>query len=109
MNDSRIDLGDFTSHNYGASIFSRFRSIQQIYLDAEFAYASYENATSYNITNKSWESKRVLVPLILLGSGFVEKISANTAAYVEVLVDVLQDYNSLYEDWDPIVSVDVGF
>lgn len=108
INDSRSDLGDFTSHNYGASIFSRFRPIQQIYLHAEFAYASYENATGYNLTTKEYESERVWVPFLLLGGGFVQQISANTAAYVEVLVDVLQDDNSPYEDWDPVVSVGVG-
>jgi hypothetical protein len=63
INDSRSALGDFTSHNYGASIFSRFRPIYQIYLHAECAYASYENATSYNNTTKSWDSERNWVPL----------------------------------------------
>jgi hypothetical protein len=49
------------------------------------------------------------VPFILLGGGFVQKISANTATDVEVLVDVLQDGNSLYKDWNSIASVGVGF
>lgn len=43
INDSRSELGDFTSHNYGVSIFNRYRPIYQAYLHAEFAYASYEN------------------------------------------------------------------
>jgi hypothetical protein len=102
-------LEDFISHNYGASIFSRIKPLQQIYPHAESAYASYENAASYNVTNKSRESERVWVPFILLGSSFVRLISANTAAYVEVLVDVLQGDNSPYEDWDPMVSVGVDF
>jgi len=31
-----------------------------------------------------------------------------TWAYAEVLVDVLQDNNSPYEDWEPVISVGVG-
>lgn len=102
-----LDFGEVTSHNYGASIFSRFRPIQQIYLHAEFAYASYEEHI-YNLSSRSYESERNWVPFLLLGGGIVQQISANTAAYVEILVDVLQDDNSPYEDWDPIVSVGVG-
>jgi hypothetical protein len=102
-----INDDDFTSHNYGASIFSRFRPIPPIYLHAEFAYASYERQVVVGIPPRI-EEERTWVPFILLGGGFVQQISANTAAYVEVLVDVLQDENSPYEEWDPIVSVGVG-
>jgi len=108
INDSRSELGDFTSHNYGASIFTRYRPIYQAYLHAEFAYASYENSTSFNISTKSWESERTWVPFLLLGGGFVQNIGPNASVYAEVLFDVIQDENSPYEDWDPIISVGAG-
>lgn len=108
INDSRSELGDFTSHNYGASIFTRYRPIYQAYLHAEFAYASYENPTSFNISTKSWESDRTWVPFLLLGGGFVQNIGPNASVYAEVLFDVIQDENSPYEDWDPIISVGAG-
>jgi len=108
INDSRSALGDFTSHNYGASIFSRFRPIYQIYIHAEFAYASYEKATTYNYTNKSWDSERNWVPFLLLGGGFVQHVGPNASVYAEILFDVIQDENSPYEEWDPIISVGAG-
>ncbi|MBP9119474.1 MAG: hypothetical protein KBF59_01295 [Ignavibacterium sp.] len=108
INDSRSELGDFTSHNYGASIFTRYRPIYQAYLHAEFAYASYENPTSFNISTKSWGSERTWVPFLLLGGGFVQNIGPNASVYAEVLFDVIQDENSPYEDWDPIISVGAG-
>jgi len=108
INDSRSELGDFTSHNYGASIFTRYRPIYQAYLHAEFAYASYENPTSFNISTKSWGSERTWVPFLLLGGGFVQNIGPNASVYAEILFDVIQDENSPYEDWDPIISVGAG-
>jgi len=100
INYSDVDLD---THNYGASIFSRYRLIPQIYLHGEFVYWSYETISGLNFeTERSW------VPFLLLGGGYVQNIGPNTSLYVEVLVDVLQDENSPYEDWDPFVSFGVG-
>ena len=112
INDSRYDPLELTSHNYGAGIFARFRPIYQIYLHAEFDYASYEtNNVLYNpITRQysSGDSERNWVPFLLLGGGFVQRVGPNAAVYVEVLFDVIQDENSPYEDWDPIISIGGG-
>jgi hypothetical protein len=53
---------DYDTHNYGASLFSRFRVIPQLYLHGEFVYWSYETISGLNLeTERSW------VPFILLG------------------------------------------
>lgn len=101
------DNPDFSSHNYGASIFARFRPVYQLYLHSEFAYESYDTPV-YNPLSKEWESDRNWVPFLLLGGGFVQQVGPNAAVYVEVLFDVLQDENSPYEDWDPIISIGGG-
>ena len=110
INDQRYEPFELTSHNYGASVFSRFRPIYQIYFHAEFAYASFEDYTIYTpILGDSYvESERNWVPFLLLGGGFVQRVGSNAAVYVEVLFDVLQDENSPYEDWDPIISIGGG-
>jgi hypothetical protein len=107
INDQRYDPLELTSHNYGASIFTRYRPIYQIYLHAEFAYASYENYTIYANPYRA-ESERNWVPFLLLGGGFVQHIGPNASVYAEVLFDVIQDENSPYEDWDPIISIGAG-
>lgn len=96
---------DATAHNYGASVFGRYRVIPQIYLHGEFVYASYEYPTIFSETVREW------VPFLLLGGGYLQPIGPRTFAYVEVLFDVLQDNNSPYNQWDPFVSfgVSVGF
>jgi hypothetical protein len=111
INDKRNNYADVTSHNYGASIFSRYRPIQPIYLHAEFEYGSYEEHTIYYypLTQKTKiESKRNWVPFLYLGGGYVQQLSPNASVYVEVLFDVIQDKNSPYENWDPIISVGGG-
>jgi len=98
---------DIDTHNYGASLFSRFRVIPQLYLHGEFVYWSYETIV-FNQSTLSYESGRDWVPFILLGGGFVQQLGPNTSMFIEVLVDVLNDDNSPYEEWDPFVSFGVG-
>ena len=109
INDQRYAGLELTSHNYGAGIFARYRPIYQIYLHAEFDYASYEDYTIYDplVGDPYAESERNWVPFLLLGGGLVQRVGPNAAVYVEVLFDVLQNENSPY-GWDPIISVGGG-
>jgi hypothetical protein len=109
INDQRYAGLELTSHNYGAGIFTRYRPIYQIYLHAEFDYASYEDYTIYDplVGDPYAESERNWVPFLLLGGGFVQHVGPSASVYVEVLFDVLQNENSPY-GWDPIISVGGG-
>jgi len=109
INDQRYAGLELTSHNYGAGIFTRYRPIYQIYLHAEFDYASYEDYTIYDplVGDPYAESERNWVPFLLLGGGFVQHVGPNASVYVEVLFDVLQNENSPY-GWDPIISIGGG-
>ena len=109
INDQRYAGLELTSHNYGAGIFTRYRPIYQIYLHAEFDYASYEDYTIYDplVGDPYAESERNWVPFLLLGGGLVQRVGPNAAVYVEVLFDVLQNENSPY-GWDPIISIGGG-
>jgi hypothetical protein len=104
VKDTRYDV-TYTGSNYGGSVFTRYRVIPQAYLHAEFAYMSYGGQTSAGSTD------RYGVPFLLLGGGVVQRVSSSVSMYAEVLVDVLQDDNSPYEDWTPWISVGatVGF
>ncbi|OFY71567.1 MAG: hypothetical protein A2Y71_04055 [Bacteroidetes bacterium RBG_13_42_15] len=84
-----------TAHNYGGSVFARYRLIPKLYLHSEFAYISYKYYRNDRETEREW------VPFIYLGGGFIQPLSPKTSFIVEVLVDVLQDDNSPYEAWDP--------
>jgi hypothetical protein len=101
IKDSRYEE-DYTSHNYGGSLFARFRPIPKLYLHGEYAYMSYDLWYSDGTSNREW------VPFLLLGGGYVQPISPRAAVFIEVLFDVLQDANSPYEEWRPWVSIGVS-
>ncbi len=88
---------DRTSHNYGGSLFARFRAHPRLYLHGEYAYMNYDF-----LSGREW------VPFLLLGGGYVQPISPRASAYVEVLVDVLNDNSSPYERWNPWISIGVA-
>ena len=96
------DNFDQSADNYGGSVFTRYRLIPSMYLHAEYQMVNYELFTSATTSEREW------VPFLLLGGGLSKMVGARSWAYVEVLVDVLQDNNSPYDDWDPFVSVGVG-
>jgi hypothetical protein len=101
IEDSRY-ADKMTSSSYGGSIFSRLMPQRNIYLHVEFAEINYEYGVSELETDRYW------VPFLYVGGGLVKPIGLNASAYVEVLVDVLQDDKSPYEDWAPFISAGVG-
>jgi hypothetical protein len=91
-----------TWHNYGASVFGRYRFIPRAYFHTEFAYYSYGYKVSELVEDRYW------VPFLLVGGGYLQPISPSASAFIEVLFDVLQDSKSPYDAWTPWVSVGVA-
>ena len=48
------------------------------------------------------------MPFLYLGGGYIQPLGPNTALFVEVLVDVLQDDNSTYKAWDLVIAIGVA-
>jgi len=96
IKDKRFDP-DRTYHNYGASLFTRYRVIPQIYGHVEFAEFNYD-----------YPAGREWVPFLLVGGGLAQRVGGNAWVFVEVLFDVLQSSKSPYEEWEPWVTVGVG-
>lgn len=101
---------NFTYNNYGGSVFARYHPVPRGYLHAEFNFINYQRY-NYNSANNIYESDRLWVPAVLVGGGYTQPIGPNASAYAEVLFDVLQDKNSPFKKWEPIVHVGaaVGF
>jgi hypothetical protein len=91
-----------TSHNYGGSVFARFRPQPRVYLHAEYCYASYEYRTPLSTSEREW------VPFLFLGAGFVQPLGNGSSVYAQVLFDVLQNSNSPYDNWEPFFTVGIG-
>ena len=97
----------YDTHNYGGSIFTRYRIIPQIYLHGEFVYFSYERQT-FNLANQQFGSERTWVPFLLLGGGLSQNVGPNVWVFAEVLFDVINDDNSPYKSGEPFVSFGAG-
>ncbi len=99
VNDTRSTL-TYTWNNYGASTFARYKVIPRAYGHVEFAYYNYNYKT--DLTSDSF-----WVPFLYVGGGYIQPLSGNVSLVVEVLFDVLQNANSPYNDWDPVISIGV--
>lgn len=104
ISDSRYSQ-QFNTSNYGASVFTRYRVIPQVFILAEYAMYNYELYYLDLTKSREW------VPFLFLGAGFSQQISPGTWAYASVKFDVLQNSNSPYNNWAPFwnLGVSVGF
>jgi len=93
---------DYSATNYGASLFSRYRFVPQVYGHIEFSMMNYEFQDYYGGSNREW------VPFLFVGGGFSQPISNNTWVNAQLLFDVIQDENSPFEDWEPFYSIGIG-
>jgi len=91
---------DQSSHNYGGSVFTRYRFIPEAFAQAEFELLSYDRFDG-----------RTTVPFLFLGGGYARPIAPRTWMVVEVLFDVIQSDKSPYERGEPRVAagIHVGF
>lgn len=101
ISDNRYST-NYTTSNYGGSIFARYRFIPQLYAHVEYAYMNYE---LYNILG---ESQREWVPFLFVGAGYSQNLGGNTWLNIQILFDVLQSDKSPYNNWEPFYSVGVG-
>ena len=92
----------YTASNYGASLFSRFRVIPQLYLHTEFSEMYYETYQTGGYSSRYW------VPFLFVGGGFSQQLSENTWFNTQILFDVIQNENSPYKNWVPFYSVGFG-
>lgn len=93
---------DYTTSNYGGSIFARYRLIKWLYLHAEYAGLNYE------LYNELGESNREWVPFLLVGAGFSQNLGGNVWLNIQVLFDVLQNNRSPYRRWEPFYNIGIG-
>lgn len=98
----RVSGDKVTSHNYGGSVFARYRFVPQLYGHVEYGGANYERV------NALGQESRVGYPFLLLGGGFVQRTGRRTSLYFELLYDVLQDEDSPYDNGGPFVTVGVA-
>lgn len=94
---------DYETSTIGGSVFSRYNLSDQIFLHLEYQRQTYK-ARSISL---DVESQRISVPYLLVGGGYTQPMGANSALFVSILYDVIEDPNSLYRN--PIIRAGVTF
>ena len=86
----------------GYRIFTRVRPIDQFFAHAEFYHLNAERYFQFeDVTRRIW------IPHLLVGGGYVQSLGGNSSIYFQVLFDVLQDPNSIYGD-QPVFGGGIG-
>ncbi|MFK5857197.1 MAG: hypothetical protein QM503_13790 [Bacteroidota bacterium] len=93
---------DYTTSNYGASIFARYRIIPALYIHVEYAGLNYELYNAVGDSNREW------IPFLFAGAGYSQALGNNVWLNAQILFDVLQSSNSPYNDWEPFYSIGIS-
>jgi hypothetical protein len=101
INDKRFTQ-DYSTSNYGFSLFSRLRVTSKLYGHVEFA------TMNYDLYNEQGESDREWIPFLFVGGGYSRKIAKNTWLNAQILWDVIQDDKSPYKTYEPFYSIGLG-
>jgi len=97
MNDSR--QGSYKGSLYGVSLYSRLYPFSNIYLQGEYTKINTGIPAGSGVVYRIWTDG------LLLGGGYVQPISENTAFNISVLWDVIGQQNFPYRN--PIISAGV--
>ncbi|MBK9149033.1 MAG: hypothetical protein IPM12_14600 [Flavobacteriales bacterium] len=88
----------------GYRAFNRFRVIPPVFLHAEFLHL---RVPVWSPTDRGFVN--TWVPHLLVGGGYMQRISPGSSLYVQLLYEVMQDPNSVYRFWrGPILGGGVG-
>lgn len=97
----RDNVYNYENSIYGGLVFTRYIVYKGLFLEGNFElnnqYAYYTNP-----------SEREWIPSLLLGGGYSSSMGENSAFYISVLYDVIQNINSQYYGI-PVIRAGFGF
>jgi hypothetical protein len=87
----------------GGKLYLRYSVHQNLYAKTQFSYLYYNGILD------SQEYNSQLVPYLFVGGGYQRAISSHALLEFEVLFDVLQNENSLFNSGEPVFNMGVIF
>ncbi|MEO8210091.1 MAG: hypothetical protein ABI840_05990 [bacterium] len=102
VNQNTVSATTLQSNTIGGNVFFQFNPLPTFFLKGEFEYDSFKNyATTQNTSDNTG------VPFLFLGAGYTTPISRNTNFNVGIKVDVLNNVNSPFPDYNPFFSAGI--
>ena len=80
---------------YGGMLFSRYMIFKGLYAEANFEENS-QVVYALDPTNGNILTQREWIPSLLLGGGYSQSMGRNSAVFISILYDVIQNPNSQY-------------
>ncbi len=104
LNDKRFTGYEYTANSYGGRLFGQYMVIENA-----MAYSEFSMVNSDVIDDITYVQKRVNIPSLLVGGGYVTPIGDASSFNIMVLFNLIEDRFSYYEN--PIIraGVNVGF
>lgn len=93
----------YTITGKGYRVFNRYRVFPPIFVHAEFLHL---NVPAWSVRDRVY--REIWVPHLLLGGGYMQRVSGRSSVYIQVLYEVLQDPNSVYRGLGPVLGGGVG-
>lgn len=96
----------YKTNIYGGLLFSRFVVYKGLFLEANFEGNNFD-VYKYDPVTELYYPERDWIPSLLLGGGYAQPMGANSAFFISVLYDVLQNKYSPYQGV-PIIRAGFG-
>ncbi|MDQ3019186.1 MAG: hypothetical protein M3R36_01235 [Bacteroidota bacterium] len=102
VNQGTVSATTLQSNTIGGNFFVQYNPVKTFFLKGEFEYDSFKNyATTQNT------AENIGVPFLFLGAGYTTPISRNTNFNLGIKVDVLNNKNSPFPDYNPFFSAGI--
>ena len=93
---------------YGGLVFSRYIIFKGLFLEGDFEANNYDVYRIVDPILGTYQLERMWVPSLLLGGGYAAPIGSNSAFFISILYDVLQNQYSPYYGV-PVIRAGFGF
>ncbi len=96
---------EFTSNDYGATIFARYKVTNTLFIEGNYEYLDYEQRTSTGSQSRKQFSS------VMAGGGIQQPLGNNTSFYMSALYNFSWDKkDSPYDDpWNLRFGINVGY
>lgn len=102
VNQNTVSATTLQSNTIGGNVFVQYNPIPTFFLKGEFEYDIFKN---YETTQNTQENTGV--PFLFLGGGYTQAIAPNLNFNLGIKVDVLNNENSPFPDYNPFFSAGI--
>lgn len=98
---------NYSTSIYGGLLMSRYIVYRGLFVEGNFELNNQDALTIVDPIAQTYTLERAWIPSLLLGGGYSQSIGGNSAFFISILYDVIQNPNSQYYRI-PVIRAGVG-